>query len=479
MTGSAIRDAIPTGRGGRASARASARLRVHMDPLRLGLFLLTIVTVSRIHQHFGFIARFRPALLLVAITAVYAYLNPKKLSTWGMLKTWPAKLMVALLVFACVSAPFGLSLGGSASFIIGDYSKTLIYAFLLIAAIRGAADLYTLVWAYVVSSGILVWMSLFVFGLSQASDDALARLSHLYTYDANDVGLVLIVGLALTLLAMQTAGTKGKFACVVVVAGIGATIARSGSRGAFVGLAAFGLALLLLLHAIPIAKRIGFLVATVFALAIAAPPGYWTQMKTIFAPTEDYNWTTTDGRKEVALRGLGYMLDYPIFGVGMNNFWRAECFFSSKADESLPGVGIRCTAPHNSYVQAGAELGLPGLVMWAGLVFGGVGAMIRLRKRLPRAWARGDPEERFLHLSTTYLAVAMIGFGVSALFVSFAWLDIVYILAAFMSGLYMAVHSKLRQDAALASSANIPPPAAPAPPAAAWRQPGFLPPPRG
>jgi hypothetical protein len=65
--------------------------------------------------------------------------------------------------------------------------------------------------------------------------------------------------------------------------------------------------------------------------------------------------------------------------------------------------------------------------------------MLRLRRQLPAAWRHGDDEERFLYLSTTYFAVAMVGFLVTSFFVTFAWIDIGYILAALMAGLYVSV----------------------------------------
>jgi hypothetical protein len=68
-------------------------------------------------------------------------------------------------------------------------------------------------------------------------------------------------------------------------------------------------------------------------------------------------------------------------------------------------------------------------VLWIALIFG-VRGMLKLRRRLPPAWARGSPEDRFLYLAPLYLAVAMVGFAVSSFFVSFAWMDPVYYLAA-------------------------------------------------
>jgi O-antigen ligase len=422
-------------------------LKAVRDPLRFSLFMLTILTVSRVHQHFHFIAQFRPALILAAVTAIYAYLNPRLLSVGGVFQTWPPKLVAAIAVWACLSVPFGISLGNAAKFFLDEYSKTLIYFLLLVVAIRGPRDLFTLIWAYVISSGILVYLSWFVFHVRRYSISGMERISSGLTWDANDLGLVLIIGLALAILTYQTSGKYGKMASVVVILGVGATIARSGSRGAFVGLVVVGAALLFMLKSVSVPARMGFLLATLLALAVAAPSGYWRQMGTILKPSADYNYSTVNGRVEVAKRGMGYMMSHPIFGLGLNNFQRAECFISEKAENYIIGNPLRCTPPHNSYVQAGAELGIPGLIMWTSLVFGSIIGMVRLRRRLPRSWATGDPEQRFMYLSSMYLGLAMVGFATTAFFLTFAWLDMVYFIVAMMAGLYTCVDRRLREEA--------------------------------
>jgi O-antigen ligase len=419
-------------------------LRLNLDPLRVALFFLVVLSVSRIHQHFPMVAKLRPLLLLVAFTGMYAFLNPKKIVA-SSLRLYPARLIMAVAAWACISAPFGISLGGSAKFILEDFSKTILLCFLLIVAIRDARDLLTIVWSYVVGCGALSYLALFVFGMKKSSGSDVARLSGggMVTFDANDMGLVLLIGLALSLLTFQVSKRAGKVVSGVIMLGIGAALARSGSRGAFVGLVAVGLALLVMLRSVPITKRLGFVFATVMALAVAAPPGYWDQMKTIAAPTQDYNWDAADGRRAVAERGLGYMLGYPIFGLGIQNFWRAECLMSEKAANRVIGTGIRCTPAHNSYIQAGAETGIPGLILWCTLVFSGITGMNRLRRRLPKTWERGDPEQRFLFLSSMYLPLAMIAFAVTSFFLTFAWVDMVYMVTAMITGFYACVGAKL------------------------------------
>jgi O-antigen ligase len=418
-------------------------LKPDLDPLRLALGALVVLSVSRIHQHFAALSAIRALLLLVAFTALYAFLNPKKIAA-GNLQLKPARMVMVMMGWACLTVPFGISLGGSASFILNSYSKTILLCFLLMVGIRGPRDLLTIVWSYVIGCAALSYLALFVFGLTKSAGTDVARLSGMATFDANDMGLVLLIGLALALLTYQVSQTPGKIMSGITIIGIGGALARSGSRGAFVGLVVFGGALMVMLRSVPLTKKLGFMLATLMGLAIFAPAGYWEQMKTIAAPTQDYNWDAQDGRRAVAERGLGYMLGYPIFGLGIQNFWRAECFMSEKAANRVVGNGIRCTPPHNSYIQAGAETGVPGLILWSTMVFSGIIGASRVRKRLPRAWERSaDAEERFLYLSSMYLPLAMIAFAVTAFFLSFAWIDMVYMVMAMICGFYACVGARL------------------------------------
>src|SRR5437867_1556165 len=143
-------------------ALSEVRLKIVSDPLRVVLFILTVITISRIHQHYSLLAKARPAVLLVIASVAYAYLNPRYLTTANVMRLWPMRLVTALAVLACCSAAFGISLGGSATFILGSYAKTLAYAFLIAVRIRHVRDLFTYVWSYVVSCGILAFFSIFI-----------------------------------------------------------------------------------------------------------------------------------------------------------------------------------------------------------------------------------------------------------------------------------------------------------------------------
>lgn len=417
------------------------QLRAASDPMRLLLFLLTLVTISRVHDAFPALSRLHPGLVLTMMVAAYALVNRQTLRAKGLLGPWMPRLMLGMLVFACIGAPFGISLGSSGLFILDSYAKTMVFVFLLLAAVRDVRDLYAFVWAIVVSSALIVVASLFMYQTREYGD--YARLANMGSYDANDIGCVLMVGLCFTMLIYQVTTGWKKLLSALILLGIGATIARTGSRGTLVALVVVGSALLVLSKNVSVLKRVAFVAVLVMGIAVASPQGYWQQMSTVLNPTEDYNWNSRDGRRQLAERGLGYMLDRPIFGLGIHNFGKAECTISEKAMNSLGGAGVRCMAPHNSAVQAGAELGVPGLFMWIGLLAGGIVAMFRLRKRIPKAWIRGTREEYFLALAPMYFGLAMVGFTVTSLFVSFAWLDLVYALAALMGGLQFVVTARM------------------------------------
>lgn len=439
--------AIPprSGRGGVAGAAGAAR-RGRPDILRLLLFALLLMTIGRVHQHFSFLEPLRPALLTTLIALGVVVWKPRLVTLSILRHSWPPRVVMALVAVACIGAPFGLSLGASAKFILSEYSKVLLFWLLLVLAIRSVRDLSLLIWGYIAGAGFLCWLSIFVYGTSSTGSRAMRLSGDLYMYDPNDICVILIIALPLTLLVVQTARRLRRWLALAIVLASGATIALSGSRGGFLGLGVVVLALLGFANHIAFWKRVGFAVSLAAALVLAAPQGYWEQMKTMLELRSDYNWDSEDGRIEIWKRGMGYMLQYPLTGVGIDNFGRAEGTISSKARYHVPGTGLKFSAPHNSAVQIAAELGIPGLVIWFSLTVGNIIGIARLRRRIPARWARGTPEERFLYATTLYLPISFFGFVVTSSFVSFAYLDPIYIMVAFASGLYVLADRRLARE---------------------------------
>mgnify|MGYP006286095829 CR=1 FL=1 len=432
--------------GARRARRRFAELEVSRDPLRLMVAALIFLTVSRAHQHFAWIGALQPLELLFLGSAGYAVFGDRAVSLENLTSYWPPRVVMGLGAVAALSVPFAISAPAAGSFFINAYLKVLLVFFLTVVAVRHPGDLKLFVWSYVLACGFLVFLSVFVFGLSQSG--GMARLGGLYTYDSNGLGLVLSTGLPLCVVLFQNSGRHGKIAAALILLGIGVSLARSGSRGGFLGLLAVGIMLLIVVRGVSVAKRVGFVGVVVAGLFLASPQGYWEQMQTLTEPTEDYNWTSPYGRKAVAERGLSYMLDNPATGVGVGNFPRAEGVLSEIAQQrQATGQGYRWTAAHNSWVQVAGELGIPGLVLFCALVFGSTIGMYRLRKRLPRGWRSAGGKPGFLYDLALYLPASLVGFAVTCTFLSFAYHDIIYMLTVFVTGTYVGVRQIARRQA--------------------------------
>jgi hypothetical protein len=136
-------------------------------------------------------------------------------------------------------------------------------------------------------------------------------------------------------------------------------------------------------------------------LLMTASDQYWQQMSTITSDT-DYNQTAETGRLQIWSRGIGYMLQNPVLGLGPGNFQTAEGTLSPLAERQQFGIGVRWNAPHNSFVQIAAELGIPGLRRSAAL--------------------------------TPALTASLLGFVVGSFFLSLAYSEMLYTLVALSVG---------------------------------------------
>jgi O-antigen ligase len=417
---------------------------VPREGLQFVLFLLVLFSISRIHQHYGFLGAIRPGATLLALGGLFALVKPRSLDFAGF-STRPVKVVIAIVALACISVPFGISMGNSAKFLLDAYFRMLAVYLLVLLAIRGPRDLAHFVWAFVIAVGILAWMAIFVFDLGGAPGQMM-RLGNMYMYDANDLGVLLLMGIPLALVVMDSSGRIGRVFSGVLLVAIGIALARSGSRGAFLGLVSLAGAFVIWASHIDLTKRLTAVAVILLGVIVAAPPGYWDQMKSLQNPKDDYNWSSESGRRQLAMRGFGYMLRYPVTGVGISNFSKAEWQVSSMAQEVGRRRGIAGKAAHNTWIQIGAELGVTGLVLWLTLLFGTIFAVGRTRKQLPVSWKRGPPDQRLLYSLSFYLPLAIWAFAVPSTFVSHAYMDPMYFLATLSAGYLVAVRRELQKE---------------------------------
>jgi O-antigen ligase len=162
---------------------------------------------------------------------------------------------------------------------------------------------------------------------------------------------------------------------------------------------------------------------------MTASDHYWQQMGTITSDT-DYNHTSETGRMQIWNRGIGYMLANPFLGVGPNNFPTAEGTLSPLAVRQQYGIGVRWNAAHNSFVQIGAETGLPGLALFVAMIASGFAALRRAGRVEKQETVDGA-----LPALTPALTASLVGFVVGAFFLSLAYSEMLYTLLAFAVGM--------------------------------------------
>ncbi len=388
----------------------------------------TLIAVGRIHQLFPALEALRPATLTGVLAIALCWIDRHAVRRVHHVLIPPTKYLLALLVWMTVSVAGALVPGASFELVFNNFAKTVLMFFVAAASVRTAHDVERLTMVYL--AGATVYAAVVISRFEIGAGDAW-RFGRLYYYDANDFATFAVTAMPFGLYLLHAGRSLLSRAAAVVSLGI-LTLAfvRSGSRGGFIALIAVALFVVWRYTGIAFRWRIGAAVlVTFFVLAIASDQ-YWKQMNTILSDA-DYNRTEESGRMQIWKRGVGYMFRHPVFGVGPGNFQAAEGTLSPFASRQEFGIGVRWNAAHNSYVQIGAELGIPGLVMFVGIIATAFGALRRTaRSRAgPAAWSRSTP-------LTQALMASLLGFVVGAFFLSLAYAEMFYTLVALAVGLH-------------------------------------------
>jgi O-antigen ligase len=270
--------------------------------------------------------------------------------------------------------------------------------------------------------------------LTHADVGSEGRLSAEVTYyDANDLATLIVCTLPLVLyLWRRPTRWPGRLALAAATVFLMMTLGETGSRGGFLGFVVVAGYLLLRFKGISGTKRVGAVAVLVVLLMALASDRYFARIETILHPSGDYNWSgkSATGRVEIWKRGVEYMLSHPVLGVGAANFPRAEGTLSPEAHERQRyGRSFRWSTAHNSFVQIGAELGVLGVVFLLGLLVDGFRAMSRIRR-----WPAGEAA-----VLAQVLTACLVGFVVTAMFLSQAYSAYLYSLLGMCLGLSRAV----------------------------------------
>lgn len=378
-----------------------------------GAALYIAAAVGRVPDVFPLLAPLHLALLSAGVAIVCVALDPGALSrinaSLNIGTTW---CVLGILLWAVLGVPTSLWPGGTVGVVRGMLLEAVLMYFILVGAVRHPQDVTRLVAVFVGSTALYAIMVLIRF---RSSPSAIRDLG-LYDYDSNDFAT--LIACTVPLAVHLVVSRFGRIPRAVGAAVIGALLLAfiwADSRGGFLALLAGGLVLLFGYRVVRASYRVGVAGLLVVGFFLAASPTFWTRMNSIADPSQDYNMTSSEGRVQLWERGMGYMTTHPVFGVGAGGFPTAEGELSPESrDAAAHGRGLKWSEPHNSFVQAGAELGVPGLLFFLGMLWSAVRGLRRV-------------EDRGL---APALVASVAAFAVGGFFLSLAYKEMLYALIA-------------------------------------------------
>lgn len=410
-----------------ARARASDQ---YSDLLILCLAGYVLTVVGRVHQLFALLEPFHLALVTAGLAIVLYLLDRSHRRALGSVVHFrTTRCVVGLAFWMALSIPGALWPGGAFQQFTDEFAKAAVMYVVLAAAPRGFRDVERLTFTYLLAVGTYAAVVISRFSVSGEQ----WRLASLYYYDANDFATLTVMALPLAVYFVVRRGplwrrlTAATAACLLAVGFIWA-----GSRGGFLALLSVAAFLLLRYQAIHVRWRVVITAMMTLVFAATATDTYWEKMSTIVQPKDDYNVTGEEGRVQVWRRGLGYMMQHPVLGVGAGNFPTAEGTISPLIRSTPFGRGIRWGAAHNSFVQVGAELGVPGLLLFVVMLSSAFRSLRDVgRGDLQRPQEQGQPPTQLAQA----LMASLVGYVVGGFFLSLAYRDLLFVLLALIVGL--------------------------------------------
>jgi len=381
------------------------------------LLLYILVDTSRIQEYFKILGTLKIQKML-ALLALFGFLfspglfrNLKK-----NLATSQAKILMFLVFWMILSVPFSVWPGASFIYLTESLWKSLLMCFLMLSYGFSQERLKQIILTYFFGTIIFGALGIWLKDINALGIDT--------SYDRNEFAMQFVIALPLAFWHARSSEGISRVCSFLLCLITPILIIASQSRGAFLGIVAVLIVLLEQSRRLSVKSLLlGLFIVTFFFCLIYFVGGsmYLERLQTLINPSEDYNITSEVGRLAVWKRGLALMSSNPLLGVGINGFVFAEGLATQTT-----GFNIKWSAAHNSFLQIGVELGIPGLIAYLAIIY------IILRNARLQILA-----ERVNVISTQYnsnmkraIIVSWIGFFVSGFFLSMAMSQVFWFLFA-------------------------------------------------
>jgi putative inorganic carbon (hco3(-)) transporter len=239
--------------------------------------------------------------------------------------------------------------------------------------------------------------------------------------------LPLLVASAQNIASEVPAGRWARWGFLLAVPSCILTVISTFSRAGFLALvAATAVFVALQRRRITIAIALG-VAALVVLLLVPVPEGYFQRVQTI-GTYQEIQEDSALSRLHFWRVALDMVSDHPL-GIGLRNF---EATYDRY--DSLDGRYGRERSVHSSHLQALAETGYAGFVVWIALFAIAFRAVFKIRSR-SRAAGLSPGDQAFLMTMSNALAASMTGFLVGGAFIALLLNDLTWLTFALVAAL--------------------------------------------
>jgi hypothetical protein len=371
------------------------------------LMTFTFVLLIAPQEFIPALGSLRPAMV-AAVAGIVAHVFGR-IVRGRPISVWTPEIAAAgcLVCWAIVTIPFSYWPGGSVSFLLGIYLKTVAVFWLLCNVVTTVPRLRTMAWGLVLMSAPLALTAVRNHLAGTFAPAAQPVLSRIVGYDAplalnpNDLALVLnlIIPLAVALLlAGQTVSVRLVLLAVVALDSV--AVILTFSRTGFLTLVAIVAATLWKLRRRPEAPWVWGVLVLALACVPFLPAGYSDRVGTIADVNSDPTGSS-QARWGDMVAATRFVARSPFVGAGIGQDILA-------LNEER---GARWVEVHDTYLEYAVELGIPGLVLFLGLL----AASIRSARYAQRVSAGLAARRELFHLAEG-IEISLLGFTVAAVF---------------------------------------------------------------
>jgi O-antigen ligase len=365
-----------------------------------GLFIYVGLSVLRPEAIWGWAGDMRGLSKLEAVPLLVGW----AFQGFGSWRFGKAKAIVwSLILFGVWATLSGTQAvdGATAADALLEFQKTFLPFLIGITMIKTEKQAKQLLWVIILCQGYvsLDMNRMYLDGYNRANAEGFGGMDN----NSFGISLLTVLGGALAL-AMSSTSLIAKAVAGGITLVILHTVLLTFSRGAFVGLLAVGAAAIWIFPKRP--KYLAPVLAAALIAVMLTGPELSARLATTFAPREERDGSA-ESRFDLWKDCFTVIGREPIFGVGPRNWGQvADEFGWPKGKEA-----------HSLWVQTAAEVGVPGFLFF--FLF----YTLTIKRLWPIARGRSPGVDKSTALFAAGLILGLVGFAVSAQFVTVEGLE--------------------------------------------------------